>query len=187
MKDRFSGAWMWCGCAVMAALLYFPDSSWCGKIPQKGDSLPAMQLTAPSSEADRLYLGIKGPTFKLQDVDAQVIVIEIIGVYCPHCYKQAPLFKNLFSRLEKGKYAGKVKMVGIAAGGTPEELEYLREKGQYNYPLVQDETFAVHKLLGEPKTPFTMLVDKKGKVHFAHLGIIEDIEALHDEIGKLVE
>jgi len=41
------------------------------------------------------YLGVGGPTFKLKDLQANVILIEIIGVYCPYCYEQAPLFRNL--------------------------------------------------------------------------------------------
>jgi peroxiredoxin len=186
MKHALLSAWLWLS-AIMVTLLILPEAGRCGGPPKKGDVLPAIQLNAPGRESDQQYLGIKGPMFRSKDVAGRILLIEIIGVYCPHCYKQAPLFRNLFNRLETGKLAGKVKMLGIAAGGTLEELEYLREQGQYNYPLVGDESYKVHKLLGEPNTPFTMLVDKQGKVLYEHLGVIEDMEGFYDEIQKLAE
>lgn len=149
---------------IVYLLTLLAGPALCAGLPKEGDLLPALELTAPSWETDRQYLGVSGPTFKLKDLQANVIVIEIIGVYCPYCYEQAPLFRNLFNRLDKGKLKEKVKMFGIAAGGTAMEVEHLRKEGQYNYPLVQDPQYSVHKSLGEPRTPFTLLVDNKGKV-----------------------
>ena len=83
------------------------------------------------------------------------------------------------------RLGGKVKMLGMAAGATKEEMEYLRESGVYKFPVASDPDYAAHKLLGEPKTPFTMLLDAKGKVLYAHLGIVEDVNALYEQIVAL--
>jgi len=155
--------------------------------PQEGEILPALELTTPTAMSDQQYLGINSPTFKLSDIDAKVILIEIIGVYCPYCYEQAPLFRNLFNRLQKGKLKEKVKMLGIAAGGTTMEVDHLRKEGQYNYPLVQDPKYKIHKSLGEPRTPFTMLVNKEGKILYVHPGIVKDIDPFFDRISKHIE
>lgn len=172
---------------VLSCLAVFAGSAFCESSPKEGETLPDMELTTPTAETDQQYLGVNEPTFKLRDIDAQVIVVEIIGVYCPYCYEQAPLFRNLFNRLQKGKLKGKVKMLGIAAGGTAMEVDHLRKEGQYNYPLVQDPKYSIHKLLGEPRTPLTMLVDKEGKLLYVHPGIIKDIEPFYDRINKLAE
>ena len=73
------------------------------------------------------------------------------------------------------------------AGGTAIEVEHLRSSGSYEFPVVGDESYAVHKLLGEPRTPFTLLVDREGKVLFAYLGIIEDIDAFYQKIQDMVK
>lgn len=172
---------------ILSCSAFFAEPAFCDSPPEEGDTLPDMELTSPTGEADRQYLGVQGATFKLKDLDAKVIVIEVIGVYCPYCYEQAPLFKNLFNRLQKGKLKDKVKMFGIAAGGTAMEVEHLRKEGQYNYPLVQDPRYSVHKSLGEPRTPFTMVVDQEGKLLYVHPGTIKDIDPFYDRIGKLAE
>lgn len=161
---------------VLSSLLFFPFEALCASLPEKGAALPSFQLPSPATESDLNYLGLKNPTFQLKDIDCQVLLVEIIGVYCPRCYEQAPLFNKLLSRINKKGLGDKVKMLAVAAGGTTNEIEHLRSSGSYEFPVVKDESYSVHKLLGEPRTPFTMLVAKDGKVLFAHVGTIEDVD-----------
>jgi AhpC/TSA family len=159
--------------------------AWCAGIPKKGHTLPQFELQAPVSEKAREYLGISQPSFRLGDVPCRLLLVEVIGVYCPQCYRQAPLFNTLFNRIEKGKLKGQVKMLAIAAGGNVTEIEYLYEQVQYNFPVTPDPQFEVHKLLGEPRTPFTLLVGPQGQVLHTHLGIVEDIDAFLKLINDL--
>jgi hypothetical protein len=162
------------------------EPAWCAGLPKKGDSLPAFELQAPASGKAREYLGISRPTFRLADIPCRVLLLEIIGVYCPQCYRQAPLFNTLYNRIEKGKLKGQVKMLALAAGGNENEIKYLYEQVQYSFPVVPDPQFDVHKLLGEPRTPFTLLLDPKGKVLHTHMGIVEDLDAFLKLINELV-
>ena len=159
----------------------------CAGLPQKDSKLPAFQLPAPASENDQQYLGVKPPAFQPEDVSCQVLLVEILGVYCPLCYQQAPLFNKLYGRIQKKNLGDKVKMLGVAIGATTTEVEHLRTSGSYEYPIVRDENFSVHKLLGEPRTPFTMLVGKDGTVLHTHLGVIEDIDAFFQLIQDLAK
>ena len=129
-----------------------------------GDTLPSFVMEALPVEGDAAALGLKanGP-FTLKDIDTPYILIEIIGVYCPICHEQAPALTRLYKRLKKTKLDKQIKMLGIAAGGTPMEVKYIRERN-YPYPVVSDTEFDVYNALSEPKTPFTLIVDKQGKV-----------------------
>ena len=113
------------------------------------------------------------------------MLLEVIGVYCPVCYRQAPIFNNLYNRIEKSSLKGKVKMLALAAGGNPMEIQSLNEQKQYSFPIAPDPSFEVHKLLGEPRTPFTLLLSPEGKVLYAHMGIIEDLDAFWKTITEL--
>jgi peroxiredoxin len=169
-------------CSVCA-----PFDAGCSGLPQKDTVLPSFQLPAPVSEDDQKYLGISGQTLHLKDVQCQLLLVEILGAYCPLCYQQAPLFSKLYARLAKRNLGDRVKMLGIAIGATPMEVDQLRKNGSYQFPIVPDQSFAVHKLLGEPRTPFTMLIGKQGKVLYAHLGVIEDVDAFYQVIQDLVK
>jgi hypothetical protein len=129
--------------------------------------------------------GISQPSFGWGHL-GRLLPAEVIGVYCPQCYRQSPLFNTMFNRIEKGKLKGQVKMLALAAGGNVNEIQYLYEQVQYSFPIVPDPRFDVHKLLGEPRTPFTLLVDPQGKVLHTHMGIIEDIDAFLKLITDLV-
>ncbi|NDY55340.1 TlpA family protein disulfide reductase [Desulfovibrio sulfodismutans] len=164
---------------------------WAGvaaaELPGVGDTLPTFTLPTPGSAEDRAALGLAdSPTFALGDMDAQCVLFEVIGVYCVECHKQAPIFSRLHARLAKDEQlAGRVKMLAMAAGATEKEVEYLRAKGNYPFVVVNDPDYVAHKILGEPKTPFTMIVTREGKVVFAHLGVIADTAALFREFEKL--
>lgn len=168
---------------VSGAIISGPASG--GELPKKGDSLPAFELQSPEAEKDRVYLGITKPVFRLQDIQTKLLLLEIIGVYCPVCYRQAPIFNNLYNRIEKSGLKGKVKMLALAAGGNQKEIQYLNEQKQYRFPIASDPIFEVHKLLGEPRTPFTLLLSPEGKVLYTHMGVIEDLDAFWKTITEL--
>jgi hypothetical protein len=166
---------------VFAILLCCPSSGRSEK-PVKGSTLPGFTLPAPLSGPDSHYLGVSQTSFTLADVAGEVRVLEIIGVYCPRCREQAPLSNALQARLEKRGLGHKVKMLGVAAGATPMEVEMIRREWRIKHPVLPDETFKVHKLLGEPKTPFILLLDSQGRVLYTHEGVINDMDTFYQLI-----
>jgi peroxiredoxin len=154
--------------------------AWDRNLPTAGSSLPPLLLEPPASKEECRYLGISPKEkFSLAQVDSGVILIEVIGVYCPVCHTQAPQFNQLFHRIQKDStLAKKAKMLALAVGATPMEVSYLKQELRIPFPIIKDPGFSIHKLLGEPKTPFTMIIHKDGKVVFAHQGALEDFESL---------
>ncbi|MFA5906646.1 MAG: hypothetical protein WC836_22140 [Desulfobacula sp.] len=152
--------------------------------PEPGKKLVSLKLPSPLDPAGRKVLGLndKMADFKIAELKAELILMEVIGVYCPQCFKQAPDFNKLYERLNKGKMKGRVTMFALAAGGTDPEIEELIKSGQYIFPVVSDVKFESHKLLGEPKTPFTIICRPDGTVLYTHLGIITDIDSFYAEI-----
>ena len=158
-----------------------------GSLPEKGGKLPDFVLQAPENQAHRKYLEISTPTFRISDISTRLVLIEVIGIYCPQCYRQAPVFNSLYHRIESGNLKGKVKMLGIAAGGNHREIQYLHDQKQYVFPIAPDLSFDIHKQLGEPRTPFTMIVNPSdGKILFTHMGVIEKADALWKTITELL-
>ena len=174
---------------ALAALILLAGPAAAADIPGEGDTLPEFTMQPNAAYPDDAgYLGIEpGQPFTIADPEGEFVFLEIIGVYCPQCHKQAPGFARLHSLLARNGLDDDVKMIALAAGGTLTETAYLREQGSYIFPVISDETYEIHKKLGEPKTPYTMIVDESGKVLYAHLGIITDIEGLLERIKSLVQ
>lgn len=172
--------------AILTAAASAPAFS--GTLPEKGSVLPEFSMTAPESEEERSYLGIgNDPEFTFDKIKAEIVVLEIVGVYCPVCHKQFPKMTQFFSRMEKDKaMSGKVRMVSICAGNTDKEVAYLKKQFKLSYPVLSDPKFDIHKALGEPKTPFTMLVTKDRKVAWTHLGMITDFDKFFSQIKEML-
>jgi hypothetical protein len=167
----------------------FIETPCAGNLPTAGSSLPPILLEAPVGKQEIQYLGIgPGKTFPLSKVDSQLVLIEIIGVYCPECHTQAPLFNQLFHRIQKDvALAKKVKMMAIAVGATPMEVAYLKKEHQIPFPIIKDQFFVIHKLLGEPRTPFSLLVTKDRKVLFSRLGVIADLNKFLEQVKQFLQ
>ncbi|MFH1980826.1 MAG: TlpA disulfide reductase family protein [Pseudomonadota bacterium] len=172
-------------CLLCLAVLQ-PFSAVARELPAKGAALPEFQITAPIDAQDRQYLGISGDSFQIRDVDCRIIVVEIVGAYCPRCYEQAPLLNTLQKRLERAKLGEAVKMLAIAAGATQAEADMVRQQWGHRFPVVEDEKFSVHKLLGEPRTPFTLVADRQGRVLFVHAGTFQEIDGFYQTIKSLL-
>jgi hypothetical protein len=173
---------------ILSFILGSPLPGFCGDAPpQKGSQLPVLHLDAPATAKDRVYLGITDQKqFELAEVKTELIMLEVIGVYCPQCHKQRPHINRLFHRIQKDtELAAKIKFIGIAAGATPMEVAYLVKETSIPYPVVTDEQFAAHQLLGNPRTPFNLVVTRQGRVLWAHLGIIEDMNVFLATLKKL--
>lgn len=161
-----------------------------GTLPAVGSILPEFKLETPGSEKERSYLGISGDekSFSIDQAKYKLVLIEILGVYCPKCHIQHPVFNKLFHRIRKDPDMNKkIKMIGIAAGANPMEVEYLKKEYRIPYPIFKDPKFEIHKILGEPRTPFTMLVTSDKNIAFAHLGMIKDIDNFFLRMKKLVQ
>ncbi len=175
-------------CLVLFISVSLPGFSLAGEQPREGDTLPPLSLVAPALEKDKQYLGLNSPgVFNIQDVDHDVLLLELVGVYCPYCHKQAPLFNSLFKRFSRARLGDRIKMLAVASGATEPEVAQLRKHSDYAYPVLRDEDFSLHKALGEPKTPFTLVIDKKGTILFAKMGVIESIDELYELMRSALE
>jgi hypothetical protein len=176
---------------ILAAMAGWTGAGLCGTAttPREGGQLPLLRLSSPKSQKDCDYLGVAaGQPFGLAEVTADLIVLEIIGVYCPQCHRQRPHINRLFHRIGKdARLAEKVKFLGIAVGASAMEAAYLVRDARIPYPIITDESFVVHKQLGEPRTPFNLVTTRDGRVLWVHLGIIEDMSAFYTRLKSLAD
>ena len=128
--------------------------------PSRDRMLPEVSLPTPESLDEKSYLGISGyGHFKIPQIKAQVIVIEIFSMYCPYCQKDAPGVNEVYRRIENNpNLKDKIKMIGIGAGNSLYEVEVFKRTNQVPFPLFSDKDFAIHKAYGEVRTPYYIVV-----------------------------
>ena len=159
--------------------------------PQVGVTLPAMNLQKPADSGELKYLGLSGSgMFAPDQVKGQVLIIQIFSMYCPYCQKDAPNVNRFFGLIENNpKLKGKIKIIGIGAGNSQFEVNTFKKKYKVAFPLIPDGNFEIHRIVGEVRTPYFIVVklngSKKLEVVYSKLGAHEDVEAFLAEVVKL--
>jgi hypothetical protein len=142
----------------------------------------------PLSAEERAYLGLgKDGPFTLGEIDADLVVLEFLNVYCYACVMQAPIMNRVHRAVEEREdLGGRVRFFGIAVGNGTEETERFRGQFDITYPVVADPDFYTLDAIGNSGgTPFTVLLPVGGSGDNparAHLGVMADVDAFVAEI-----
>lgn len=162
--------------ALAFSLAFLATLSLATGPPQKGDTLPDIAIPVPYHATDKAYLGIaQGAFFKVPQIKAAVVIIEIFSMYCPYCQREAPEVNRLYTLIENNPaLKGKIKLIGLGTGNTKFEVEVFRKNYTVPFPLVPDEDFTMHKGFGEVRTPYFIGVrinaDGTHQVFYSKLG-----------------
>ena len=116
-----------------------PDAA--AAVKADSSNLPIFELPIPGSEGEKGYLGLNGSgNFKIGQIKAQVVIIEVFSFYCPHCQRTAAQINDLYQMIEKrADLKGKIKMIGIGAKNSAYEVDSYKERYHVPFPLFPDE------------------------------------------------
>lgn len=123
--------------------------------PAKDYVLPTLNLPTPPSPQERTYLGLSGGGhFRIPQIKADLVIVEIFSMYCPHCQKNAPLVNELYRAIENNPgFRNRIKLIGIGAGNSAYEVQVFQKTYNIPFPLIPDEDYTIHAALGEVRTP----------------------------------
>jgi peroxiredoxin len=160
----------------ISLILFYCPAFGSGSPPSKGDVLPDIKLFVPKNSSHRNYLGLPDETFfKIPQIKAKVVIIEIFSMYCPYCQREAPEVNRLYNIIENDPtLKDKVKVIGIGTGNSSFEVDVFRNKYSVPFPLIADEDYSVHKSFGEVRTPYFLGInineDGTHKVFYSKAG-----------------
>ena len=81
---------------------------------------------------------------------------------------------ELYRDIEQQNLKDKIKMIGLAIGNTPADVEYFKKKYKVPFPLFPDEDKSIHQALGNLKAPYFIGVridgDGSNEIFYAELG-----------------
>lgn len=89
---------------VLLAALWMTVSAGAAEVkpPQVGQGFPDVELSKPVIAGELKYLGLSGSgSFRINQIKADVVIVEIFSMYCPHCQAEAPPSTSFISSLKK--------------------------------------------------------------------------------------
>lgn len=148
--------------------------------PVAGAVFPDITLSAPKSVEAQDYLGVRGKaSFKISQIPAQLVILEIFSMYCPYCQREAPQVNELYQLLAKRQdLKDKIKIIGVGTGNSAYEVQVFQDKYAVPFPLFPDENFAIHDALGRVRTPYFFGIrinpDGSNRIIYSKVGTIQD-------------
>ncbi len=175
------------GLLVLGSFLTFGIQNRAANLPPgKGGVLPAINLPLPKESFKKDYLGLSWQGFfKIPQIKARVVIIEIFSPYCPACVKLAPKVKELYQTIQSSpELRGKIKLIGIGAGNTVKEVQHFQRITETPFPLFPDKDFHIHEALGEVRTPYFIGIKIHGdgthEVIYSELGGFTNVQEFLD-------
>lgn len=175
MNRKISGLIM----AVLTLLMSTAIGAAENSPPKAGSFLPDFELPTLSNPADFQYLGLPSgrKSFKISQIKAKVVIIQIYSMYCPYCQAEAPNVNRLYAAIGNSpELKDKIKIFGIGAGNTQFEVGTYMKKYAVPFPLIPDADFKIHKIVGEVRTPYFIAVK---------LGNEGNAEVIYSRLGPL--
>jgi len=130
---------------------------------------------------------LDGSTYKLSEsIGKKIIIIDFWATWCKPC-------KKLLKRLKKidKKYKNKVEIIAISIDSTSalSKVESYIKGRKIDFDVLLDTERKVANLLNPSGSiPFTLIIDKKGKLVYTHAGFMVGFEKiLEKKLDKLLK
>ncbi len=125
------------------------------------------RLPAPQSEAERKYLGLSSTSerFSLDNVQADILVLDFFDMYCHVCQARARHMNDFYKLVQSRGLSGRVRILGVGVGDTPKEVTVFKEKFGLPFPVFPDRTGSFSRQFGKIRVP-NIIVLKRRLGHF---------------------
>jgi peroxiredoxin len=128
---------------------------------------------------DARYLGIPdGDKFTLDQVDADILIVQFFSMYCPKCQVDAENANKFFNLIQDGADDVTIKMVGIGFANSDFEVAIFKKKFNVAFPLFPDMYGELARELNVSSTPYYLAIKKekngRSRVIYQHEDKMED-------------
>jgi hypothetical protein len=104
------------------------------------------------------------------------------------CHRAAPIVNRLYNIIHDDPTLNlDIKMMGIAVENDPDQIKAYQDHFRGAFPIFPDKKMKIWHLIGNPATPYMILVAKNQKVLMTHLGMIHDLDKMLKEIREFHE
>jgi len=169
---------------VACTSIFLPSiGAFCADPGEKEETVQ-FALPPPDSAQTQAYLGLDAmKPFKVSDIKAKIVVIELMSARCPHCQANAPIMNDIYKTIKADSGLADVKVIAIAIADDKIGVETFKKQFKTPFPILLDENREISRSMSGLATPTTMVVSTDGdKVLSTHAGVIPDADAFVKQV-----
>lgn len=107
-----------------------------------------------------------GQNLRLDEFRGQVILINFWASWCGPCRQEMPILQKIHERYEPLGFT----VLGVNVDEQQEKARRIADRMALNFPLLLDTAQTVSEAYEVNAMPFTVLVDRNGKINYIHRG-----------------
>lgn len=175
--------------AVLILILFTAAVSFASATPRKGEGGPQPLLAVGSEPIDFTLEKLGGGQAALaSDLKNKVVVMVFWSLFCGPCQEELPIVDHIAKKYTGGDVA--VYAVNLDGEKRAKAVkQYMDTKG-FSFTVLWEQIDGIRYVTadayGVPGTPATILIGKKGKVSYTHIGQ-ETLEALEKAVKEGLE
>ncbi len=148
------------------------------------DSTVKFTLPPPDSAQTQTYLGLDAmKQFKVSDIRAKIVVIELMSGFCSACQANAPILNEIYKTIQADSDLADVKVIAIAIADDKTTVETFKKQFKAILPLLLDENREIMRSKCVKATPVTIVVSTEdARVLFSQPGVIPDAGAFVKQV-----
>ena len=124
---------------------------------------------------------LDGSSFDIAGERGNVVLLNLWATWCGPCRYEIPELEKLHSQLAGQRF----KVVGVSVDeGNPDEVRDFVAEQKMTYPVVLDPEGRLAEIFQSTVLPTSVLVDRKGRVVWKKLGIVDSKD---EELVKAIE
>lgn len=136
-----------------------------------------------SAAPDFVLKSRNGHNVRLSELRGQVVMINFWATWCGPCRQEMPLLETLYQRYKKLGFT----LLGVNVEENSRPAANFLKDVPVSFPVLFDSRNDVSKLYKVSGMPSTVIVDRDGKVRFAHTGYVPGDESKYSQmVRKLV-
>jgi thiol-disulfide isomerase/thioredoxin len=141
-------------------------------------------VTAAEDAPDFTLQNNAGENVRLAEQRGQVVMLNFWASWCGPCRKEMPLLDEMQKRYGDAGF----RLYGVNVEEDNADAKKLLKELGVTFPVLFDPQSKVSSLYGVDSMPFTVLIDKKGKLRVVHRGYKEgDENKYREHIRELIK
>ncbi len=131
-------------------------------------TLPLTTFAVGLSEVvpDFTLKSLTGENLRMQEYRGKVVLINFWASWCGPCRQEMPILARIHERYEPMGFV----VLGVNVDEDEARARRIVERLKLDFPLVLDSDQKVSEQFDVSAMPFTVLVDRDGKIDFIHQG-----------------
>ena len=138
----------------------------------------------PSLAPNFALKGMDGTNVRLSEARGQVVMINFWATWCGPCRQEMPVLNDLYKRYRSAGFL----LLGINTERKPEEARAMATKLGIEFPILFDTDKTASRAYEVAAMPYTVLVDRSGKIRYRHRGYVPGTEREYEtQIRELLK